>query len=338
MSNNNYNNRLETLDSLRSLAALAVVIYHFTYRYYQIYPSNEQLTYSFSFGHYGVQAFFIISGFVIFMTLVKTKQSLDFIISRSIRLYPTYWISVIITFIIVSLFSLEGREVSILEFLLNLSMIHTQFGIKSVDGVYWTLLLELKFYFLMFILYKFNLLKKIEVISFILLILLVLFYTLNIEKTIIFKVLNQIFILQYISFFISGIIFYKIYNDESSSFSYLLLVLAFSISLFTNKFNDYIAIPCIYIIFFLLSFHKLSFINNKIFIFFGSISYALYLVHQNIGYIILNYLKNNNIAYNFSLLIAMSISILLASIITFLFEKRIIKFLKIKYKAYKDDK
>jgi len=113
----------------------------------------------------GLAALFVVSRFVIYMTLEKTKRSWDFIVHRFILLHPRYWISVFVTFILVNSFSLPERETTFFEFLTNLSMVHTQFGVASVDGVYWTSLFELKFYFLIILLYHFKVLNKIEVVG-----------------------------------------------------------------------------------------------------------------------------------------------------------------------------
>jgi len=64
------NTRLRGLDSLRGMAALAVVLYHYTFGYTQVVgrhmPGLDLIA---TDGHFGIYLFFIISGFVIFMTL-----------------------------------------------------------------------------------------------------------------------------------------------------------------------------------------------------------------------------------------------------------------------------
>src|SRR5258706_3339002 len=45
-------------------------------------------------GFYAVQLFFIISGFVISLTLEKSNSWRDFAFSRLSRLYPAYWAAV----------------------------------------------------------------------------------------------------------------------------------------------------------------------------------------------------------------------------------------------------
>lgn len=142
--------RLFELDALRGIAAFAVVIFHYFFRYNQIY-GHENLAVDWSYlGHYGVHLFFMVSGFVIFWTLDKTERPLDFLVSRFSRLYPAYWVAVLITFFVVFTFGLSGRDVPINSAIANILMFHEYLKIPHVDGVYWTLTVELTFYFWVF--------------------------------------------------------------------------------------------------------------------------------------------------------------------------------------------
>jgi peptidoglycan/LPS O-acetylase OafA/YrhL len=111
------NQRYSELDAIRGVAVIMVVVYHYSVRYgYPIEP-----VFSFGLGKYGVELFFIVSGFVIFLTLDKTTHALDFIVSRFSRLYPAYWIGVTLTFSVVYIYSLDGREVNFQSALINLT-------------------------------------------------------------------------------------------------------------------------------------------------------------------------------------------------------------------------
>jgi len=105
--------------------------------------------------------------------------------------------------------------------------------------------------------------------------------------------------------------------------------------LLTNKFDDSIPIIIIYLIFVLLSLHQLKQFSIKPLVFLGTISYALYLVHQNIGYIVLNYAQEYHYPMWAGMILAIIISLLLATAITLIFEKRVIKYLKNLYHTHK---
>jgi len=104
----------------------------------------------------------MVSGFVIFWTLNKTEKPLDFLVSRFSRLYPAYWLAVIVTFSAVYAFGLSGREISINNAIANILMFHEYLKIPHVDGVYWTLTVELTFYFWIFLIYLSSNLNKVE--------------------------------------------------------------------------------------------------------------------------------------------------------------------------------
>ena len=136
-------NRLVEIDALRGVAAMAVVLFHYTTRFAELYAPKTLPSLSFPDGHYGVNLFFIISGFVIFMTLEKTSRPMDFVVSRFSRLFPAYWFAILLTFSITHLLGLPGKLVDLSTAFANLIMIHSFFHVPHVDGVYWTLEVEL---------------------------------------------------------------------------------------------------------------------------------------------------------------------------------------------------
>ena len=108
MADSKSKSRLVEVDALRGLAALAVVLFQYTTRFTELFATNPPPTFSFPDGHYGVNLFFIISGFVIFMTLEKTSRPMDFVLSRFSRLFPAYWVAIILTLSITHLLGLPG--------------------------------------------------------------------------------------------------------------------------------------------------------------------------------------------------------------------------------------
>ncbi len=131
------------LDVLRGLAAMSVLMYHYTYIYGIKFGYHDQLLFKVPLGRIGVQVFFMISGYVIFMTLQRTQRGLDFAISRFSRLYPAYWAAMLITTMVVYLSGIPQLQVPIKDFFGNLAML--PIGFEFVDTVYWTLVVELFF-------------------------------------------------------------------------------------------------------------------------------------------------------------------------------------------------
>ena len=158
------NNRLDYLDSIRGVAALMVVVHH-TFEAFLIqneaaYPMLSHLFESINLGRLGVIVFFITSGFVIPWSLKKEAPGAlkNFAIKRFFRLYPAYWLSIIVAATIGLGFGVNVE--SLQQILLNFTMIHKFIGVESVIGAYWTLHIELMFYVACAILFYFGLLKN----------------------------------------------------------------------------------------------------------------------------------------------------------------------------------
>lgn len=143
--------RFTELDGLRGIAALAVAICHLTGDYDGRYPDAPDALFHFPWGAYGVQLFFMISGFVILMSATRAKQPSDFVISRVSRLYPPYWIALTLSIVLILAFRIPGTGLYDWKTgLLNYLMFQRWFDIPNVDMVYWTLAIEMQFYVLIF--------------------------------------------------------------------------------------------------------------------------------------------------------------------------------------------
>lgn len=141
--------RLEVLDGLRFVAALAVVAYHFTAmdRVWQQQAENVFPSQPAAYGWLGVYLFFLISGFVICMSSWGRGVG-AFLLSRAVRLYPAYWLSVIVATVVLTIWPTFHRPLGPGQTLLNLTMFQEPLGVPSVAEVYWTLWAELRFYLL----------------------------------------------------------------------------------------------------------------------------------------------------------------------------------------------
>lgn len=132
--------RLIALDLVRFFAAFSVVIYHYTYSY----ESNSFTTLSefTKFGHLDVPLFFIISGYVIALS-VTSRSAFEFAISRFVRLYPAFWVGIAFTVLVVSV---RGEnQYSIGQIAASLTMLGKYLGYENIDYVYWIVQEELKF-------------------------------------------------------------------------------------------------------------------------------------------------------------------------------------------------
>jgi peptidoglycan/LPS O-acetylase OafA/YrhL len=137
--------RLATIDSFRALSIGAVMAFHYLYRWQDI--THYEWTYSgvFALGRYGVEVFFVISGAVIAMTLVKSGDVWDFAFKRFARLWPTLFVISTCAFILLQ-FGPKGFSTDIYGYLSSLFFIFNELHLKPVDNAYWSLAIEVKFY------------------------------------------------------------------------------------------------------------------------------------------------------------------------------------------------
>jgi peptidoglycan/LPS O-acetylase OafA/YrhL len=273
-----FGKRLVELDALRGFAAIAVVFYHYLYRYNEIYGNELLVVKVARFGEYGVQLFFIISGFVIYWTLSKAKKPLDFVVSRFSRLFPVYWVAVIVTYFAVFLFGLPGRQVEPVDALLNLLMFHEYFNIQHVDGVYWTLTVELTFYFWIYIFYVFRAFNNVELcfLPFILL------ACMRVAGFSYLSDFDDFFILKYIPFFVSGICLYKI-RERFSLKTLAVLILCLCSEFYIYSWKLFIVFLFFTVIFYLSVKGYFKFLRFRPFVFFGGLSYSSLCVNIDVA-------------------------------------------------------
>lgn len=155
--------RLTFLDGLRGIAILVVMLFHSYVRWPDLLPYHDRFarTPIFLYGWLGVDLFFLISGFVIFMTLEKCDGFRDFISRRWLRLFPAMLICSLAVFVSVSLFPERPAGGLVWRDLLpGLTFIEPSWwgmllgspqGV--VEGAFWSLFVEVKFYFIAGLLY-----------------------------------------------------------------------------------------------------------------------------------------------------------------------------------------
>jgi peptidoglycan/LPS O-acetylase OafA/YrhL len=146
--------RLPELDLARFVAAIVVTFYHWTYRPTvggvpndEVFGALQAIT---RFGYLGVELFFVISGFVIFWS-ASNRQAASFAASRFSRLYPTFWVSMAITAGVLYGAGRTPEGFGLSMMLANITMLPGVLGFAAIDGVYWTLIVECKFYFMVLI-------------------------------------------------------------------------------------------------------------------------------------------------------------------------------------------
>ncbi|HVV95421.1 MAG TPA: acyltransferase [Hyphomicrobiales bacterium] len=153
--------RLAVLDGYRALAILAVIAFHYSVRWTppraaeSAYPYGSALVpfQPFHYGWLGVEFFFMISGFVIVMTLERCDSVGDFLRRRLARLWPSMLVCATLTLAVVDLLGEPKEHVGGWSWLFSVLFVDPALpsrllGIQAawVDPVYWSLWVEVRFY------------------------------------------------------------------------------------------------------------------------------------------------------------------------------------------------
>lgn len=288
--------RVNEIDLLRFIAALSVTLFHYSFLggFIGVSSGYSPLSPVFIYGFLGVPLFFIISGFVILMSACNSDLK-RFFISRSARLYPAFWICCTITFF-VTRNSATSNTNSFFDYLVNMTMLNELLGIVSIDGSYWTLIIEIKFYFFISIILFF---RKIHLVQIVMTIwLLACIVTLPFKNTIV----GSFLLAEYAPYFITGAILYLVWRDGVSIGKVVILVFAWLLAILNSKgiistlsYSSKIdtllvqlVITCMYIAMTAVALKKTGWLNKIDFSRLGALTYPLYLIHQNIGYLLFN--------------------------------------------------
>ena len=319
--------RLVEIDSLRGLAAIAVVLFHYTSHFLVLYAPTLSPLVSVKYGYFGVNLFFIISGFVIFMTLERTSRSMDFVVSRFSRLFPAYWVAVAITYCVTHYLGLPGKLVDLDSALKNMAMLHgLLFHVPHVDGVYWTLEVELLFYFGMWLLYRLNMLSKIHIVLAGLMVVRLTYFGFATAYGIDLPwMVSRILILQYIPWFALGICIYLLSKTKSPAIrlrSQLMIAFAVATLLVveSSPWGGLLAL-CLAWLVWIAATRPVALLRRWPLVWLGTISYPLYLLHENIGWSIQLRLLELGAGIDTTIVAALCLGLALATAMTYSVEQ-----------------
>ncbi|MEA2552578.1 MAG: hypothetical protein QOJ65_754 [Fimbriimonadaceae bacterium] len=158
--------RVEFIDAVRGIAALLVMLEH--YSEYWFAPFTVEAAKYVNLGRLGVISFFLVSGFVIPMSIERKDDLRAFWISRVCRLYPAYWAGLIFLVLTATVTALAGNPtlqqdlsaVSVKRWISNVLMVQLFAGDKDIIKVAWTLGLEWIIYISASVLHARGLLKR----------------------------------------------------------------------------------------------------------------------------------------------------------------------------------
>ena len=327
--------KLNYIDFLRGIAILMVIVHHCG----QTFNESSTLTYILSFGNQGVQLFFIVSAYTLFLsTKKKSTESYKwrkFYVRRIFRILPLYLIGII--YFTWQQGGIHQREwnndifpINILTLISNALLLHglSPYTINSIVPGGWSIAAEFLFYSIFpFLFLKINSTKTALIalgIAFIVQITLhfLLFSTPLIKQESLWGAFEYFYFPFQLPAFLVGILcFYLIKENDRKvtlPIAFVFIALLIMSIYYSDQISFFIFTIIIFpILLFVVEKHQ-HIVKSKIIEFVGKISYNAYFIHFAVIYwfIRLGFFKQLQYAQNINILIYTFIVLIVTIIIS----------------------
>lgn len=324
------NERNHNVEGFRGLLMVWIILFHYTFRYCELYNKSVPILFD-NGGSVGVAMFFVISGYYLSHSLLELNSGWKNVIRYSInkywRLYPAYLISVVLIFIFTN-FIIETsiRTVNIKTFLINcLFIYHPKYS--YVDGAHWFIasLIKMQIVLGFILLFKKHRCQILLFCSLIFLIFAVI--TVNFPNIIFTRFNSTVRFVDFVELFL-GINLYMLVHFKEKLYCLVVILLCAFIAI-----NTHFGLFVLYFVLFMIlispaniitiAINKVHVFDNIVLVTIGKISFTWYLIHQNIGYAIINNSSNYMVGVLMSLVITFIIAAAINSLVVKL-PKRII--------------
>jgi peptidoglycan/LPS O-acetylase OafA/YrhL len=306
---------------------MAVVLFHYVTQYPKLFdlPATG-LDPVFRYGGYGVDLFFMISGFVITMSLEHSQGLRGFLTARFARLYPAYWAAVLVTFTVCHVGGLPSLRIGFGDLVANLTMLQALLRFEHVDGAYWSLQVEWLFYVSIAAIAFLGPFRRPMVWLSLWLGCAVLTQQVSWplgEGTFFGKATGTYLALKHIHLFIMGAGFFLLWRARRLNPGPIALVLAALAVQFAAEGWVVGLLTCGFAgTFFLITRDRLRFLaESQVLLFLGSISYSLYLIHQHNGYVVIHALTSVGAPYWLAVAVALGAALGAATLLNRLVEE-----------------
>lgn len=292
-----HNTRIPELDGFRAIAVLCVIAYHYFQRFPQIYPYGDALLPAAKWGFLGVEFFFMISGFVIALSLERTPGWRIFALRRAFRLVPPVMVASVITALVVTVLGSRlpaEMQPDWVDFLPSWTLTDPALwrwlapDIRFVDGAYWSLFVELRFYIWAALLHF--ALPRIA-LPWSLVALLGLALLAQEAGGIAQEFARHVLITDYLALFVFGALMQALWRRQTPAYWGAALMVA-GVALWARPLIEQGATLAMIAAFVALIWARwlLRPLGTIVLQFYGRISYSLYLLHQMIGVTLISHL------------------------------------------------
>lgn len=330
------NQRLRGLDALRGLAALSVVLYHFTTIYDSHFgPYSPRPFLIFPNGHFGVELFFCISGFVILGTIERTASLKRFAVARFARIYPAFFVCAFMTLAVIHFAPFHLVTLNVRTLMANATMLSSFAGAPLIDPSYWTLTYEVLFYAGAALIWSIlPAPKRLEIPC---LVWLACSLVGHLSPWVLLHTrLTVLLNIEYANLFVLGMMLHYISQNSRTRLTLPVLAAASLMTLFPPQYNGAHLSQTAYVAMiasFCLAIWRVTqtsgrFLNVQPLVFLGEISYSLYLIHQVAGYAMIRALLRHGVPSSSAILLTVFFMIGVAFALRTFVEKPAERFIK----------
>ena len=294
--------RITHLDGLRGVAILAVIFFHSFHRWSDIVPYQQSQALSVITAPLwlGVELFFAISGFVIFMSLERSRSLLQFATNRWLRLFPAMLIASLLVFATISFFPYRPAGMpNPVDLIPGLVFIRpeilnaiTGLEMHSLENVFWSLYVEVIFYavaaFSYFVLKDRQLFTIVAIYLAYLALLCASLLMPDAGSLLLARKASYAIGFTHYGWFLVGIYSYAWYRDQDEKHFLIAAMLGMlvTVQLFAEEPVGIYAIfmSLLLVCVFLFAIHDPTFarlLSQPSLLYIGAISYPLYLIHEN---------------------------------------------------------
>ena len=283
----------------------------------------------FLYGAFGVAVFFLISGFVIPISL-RNLSTGQFLVRRFFRIYPVYWFCLLISLVMYVVSSCYWStplpdRVSVTYIARNLALLHSATGIPSLDFVCWSLAVEVKFYVVFAVIFLLGKDARQVVrlsLGFLALSCVATYastHGMDPESFFSYMVSDM----KYMSFMFLGGLFYYVLYGELGARSALGYGVAFfaTFAAIGSMHEGQVFGPLVknytyaLILFTACYVFRGRFTSHRVLDFLADISFPLYLVHSMVGYVTMPILIDQGVSYTLAWLISLALAVLVACLV-----------------------
>ena len=334
--------RIIELDALRAFSCLNLLLFHFTYVYQNKYGFASPLGFTFPYGKYGVQLFFMLSGMVNAMTLLSKRQAGDFLAARFIRIFPSYWLVIVLNIVMFASIPMFHHSISIDETVANLTTMPMLLGYTNMEPVTWTLQVEMLFYLFLMTLFALGLLDKpvrtmMVAVGFCLVMGLFINHFRSAYPEWVWNsrlyVVDQLLFVRNMPLFAMGILLNELRCQRGEPWQLWLGIVA-SATIFhiiDLRGHNPAATILLFGVLTAGAFGRIPILRWKGFVYLSLISYSLYLFHNNLGSALIQQLELAGFPPLASIFVATALAFAVAHAITVWFEQPLTKWLREHY-------